>query len=138
MAYNANLGTLLRTCDAVGACIAVPSTPHYRQALRRGDTLVGRPCTHWVDRKLSWLRREHERGARIVGVELADDATRLADLAPARQLTVVVLGHEHYGIPDEAWEQLDEVVEIPMVGSGSSLNVAVAGSLVLYKLAGLV
>jgi tRNA G18 (ribose-2'-O)-methylase SpoU len=28
-------------------------------------------------------------------------------------------------------------VEISMVGTGSSLNVAVAGSLVLYKLAGL-
>jgi tRNA (guanosine-2'-O-)-methyltransferase len=70
-------------------------------------------------------------------VELADDATRLVDLAPASQRTVVVLGHEHHGIPDEAWEQLDEIVEIPMVGSGASLNVAVAGSLVLYKLAGL-
>lgn len=32
---------------------------------------------------------------------------------------------------------IDEVVEIPMVGRGSSLNVAVAGSLVLYRLAGL-
>jgi tRNA (guanosine-2'-O-)-methyltransferase len=29
------------------------------------------------------------------------------------------------------------VVEIPMVGHGLSLNVAVAGSLALYKLAGL-
>jgi tRNA (guanosine-2'-O-)-methyltransferase len=27
-------------------------------------------------------------------------------------------------------------VEIPMIGSGKSLNVAVAGSLVLYRLAG--
>jgi tRNA (guanosine-2'-O-)-methyltransferase len=32
---------------------------------------------------------------------------------------------------------LDEAVEIPMLGTGTSLNVAVAGSLVLYKLAGL-
>lgn len=28
VAYEANLGTLLRTCDAVGACMAVPATPH--------------------------------------------------------------------------------------------------------------
>lgn len=138
VAYEANLGTLLRTCDAVGACIAVPPSPHYRQALRRGDTLTRRPCTHWTNRKLAWLSRQREQGARICGVELADDATRLADLEPANQLTVVVLGHEHHGIPEEAWELLDEVVEIPMIGSGSSLNVAVAGSLVLYKLAGLV
>ena len=30
-----------------------------------------------------------------------------------------------------------QVVSIPMVGIGASLNVAVAGSLVLYRLAGL-
>jgi tRNA (guanosine-2'-O-)-methyltransferase len=29
-------------------------------------------------------------------------------------------------------------VEIPMIGSGPSLNVAVAGSLVLYRLAGFI
>jgi tRNA (guanosine-2'-O-)-methyltransferase len=52
--------------------------------------------------------------------------------------TVVVLGHEQVGIPPEAVELLDVAVEIPMVGSGASLNVAVAGSLVLYRLAGLI
>ncbi len=39
--------------------------------------------------------------------------------------------------PDEAWPLLDEVVEIPMVGQGASLNVAITGSLVLHRLAGL-
>jgi tRNA (guanosine-2'-O-)-methyltransferase len=136
VAYDANLGTLLRTCDAVGACMAVPRTPHYRKALRIGDTLCHRPCIHWADRKLTWIESEKETGAHVVGVELADDATRLADVQPTRQRTVLLLGHEHSGIPDDAWELLDEVVEIPMVGIGCSLNVAVAGSLVLYKLAG--
>jgi tRNA (guanosine-2'-O-)-methyltransferase len=31
-------------------------------------------------------------------------------------------------------ELVDVAVEIPMIGSGASLNVAVAGSLVLYRL----
>jgi tRNA (guanosine-2'-O-)-methyltransferase len=117
--------------------MAVPRTPHYREALGRGDTLRRRPCIHWVDRKLRWVEAQKRTGAHVVAVELADDATHLADVVPARQLTIVLLGHEHGGIPDEAWDLLDEVVEIPMVGIGSSLNVAVAGSLVLYKLAGL-
>ncbi len=95
--HGVNLGTLLRTCDAVGACLAVPRLP----------------C------------------------ELADEAIRLADLGPARRRTVVVLGHEHAGIPPEAVDLLDLAVEIPMIGTGASLNVAVAGSLVLYRLAGL-
>lgn len=45
----------------------------------------------------------------------------------------MVLGHESDGIPDEALPLLDIIVEIPMVGTGLSLNVAVAGSLVLYR-----
>ena len=49
----------------------------------------------------------------------------------------MVLGHEQHGIPPDALDLLDAVVEIPMVGMGASLNVAVAGSLVLYRLAGL-
>lgn len=92
VAYDANLGTLLRTCDAIGACLAV---------------------------------------------ELADGATSLARVSPARTSTVLLLGHEHHGVPDEVLADVDECVKIPMVGSGASLNVAVAGSLVAYRLAGL-
>lgn len=138
VAYGANLGTLLRTCDAVGACMAVPDTDHYRDALDHGDTLARRPHIHWVRRsKLRWAAEQRAAGWRIVAVELAEDAIPLPRLDPARRRTVVLLGHERHGIPDEAWPLLDDVVEIPMVGRGASLNVAVAGSLVLYRLAGL-
>ena len=137
VAYEANLGTLLRTCDATGACLAAPKTEHYRQAVRHGNTLAGRPHVHWIDRtKLAWIRSQR-RTSRIVAVELAEDATPLPRLRAATTRTVVLLGHEHHGVPEEAWDLVDEVVEIPMVGSGASLNVAVAGSLVLYRLAGL-
>jgi tRNA (guanosine-2'-O-)-methyltransferase len=136
--HGANLGTLLRTCDAVGACMAVPRFPWVPEALARGNTLRRPPCLHWTGDPLGWLERQRERGLHIVGVELAEEAVRLADLPAARRPTVMVLGHEQSGIPPEALDLLDEVVEIPMVGSGASLNVAVAGSLVLYRLAGLI
>ncbi|MCQ4206404.1 TrmH family RNA methyltransferase [Streptomyces longispororuber] len=135
--HGANLGTLARTCDAVGACLTVPRFPWVPEAVARGNTLRRPLCTHWTGDPLGWLGRQRERGARIVGVELADEAVRLADLPTAREPTVVVLGHEQSGIPPEALDLLDVCVEIPMVGHGASLNVAVAGSLVLYKLAGL-
>jgi len=117
--------------------MGVPHTAHYRRALQQGNTLPGPSCIHWVRSPPSWLGHQRDLGFRIVGVELADEAIRLADLRPAGGPTVVVLGHEHRGIPDDVWDLLDDVVEIPMVGRGASLNVAVAGSLVLYKLAGL-
>jgi tRNA (guanosine-2'-O-)-methyltransferase len=136
--HGANLGTLLRTCDAVGACLAVPTSGWVDEALARGNTLRRPTCVHRVGSPNRWLAAEKAGGAHIVGVELADEAIRLADLPVAPRRTVVVLGHEATGIPPEALDALDCVVEIPMVGSGLSLNVAVAGSLVLYKLAGLV
>ena len=140
VAYKANLGTLLRTCDAAGACIALPDTPHYHEALKVGDTLRQhrRPCIHWLRTgKERWVADQRAAGWRIVAVELAEGATPLALLEPARQRTVVLLGHEREGVPDHLVEAADACVEIPMVGRGASLNVAVAGSLVLYRLAGL-
>jgi len=139
VAFDANLGTLLRTCDAIGACLAVPATPHYREALKTGDTLQRRrPCVHWVaPDKRTWIERQRTAGKRIVAVELAEGATPLPRLTPSRAPTVLLLGHEHHGVPDEVLAGVDECVEIPMVGWGASLNVAVAGSLVAYRLVGL-
>ncbi|MEH0845807.1 TrmH family RNA methyltransferase [Micromonospora sp. CPCC 205711] len=107
------------------------------EALARGNTLRRPTCVHRVGSPLRWLATERAAGARILGVELADEAIRLGDLPAARRRTVVVLGHEATGIPPDALDALDAAVEIPMVGHGLSLNVAVAGSLVLYRLAGL-
>jgi tRNA G18 (ribose-2'-O)-methylase SpoU len=135
--HGANLGTLLRTCDAVGACMAVPRLPWVRDALARGNTLRRPACVHWTGwDACQWLRDQRLAGYRVIGVELAEEAVRLADLPAARQRTIAVLGHERTGIPPEALDLLDEAVEIPMIGAGASLNVAVAGSLVLYRLAG--
>ena len=106
------------------------------------DDRIGRPARGarlgGGDRRdaVAWLREQRTAGTWIVGVELAEEAIRLGDLPAARQRTIAVLGHEQTGIPPEALDLLDAAVEIPMIGSGASLNVAVAGSLVLYRLAG--
>lgn len=136
--HGANLGTLLRTCDAVGACLAVPRFRWVDEAVARGNTLRRPSCVHRTGDPTGWLRTQKDSGAHIVGVELADEATRLADLPTASRRTVMVLGHEATGIPPDALDLLDTAVEIPMLGTGHSLNVAVAGSIVLYKLAGLI
>jgi tRNA G18 (ribose-2'-O)-methylase SpoU len=136
--HGVNLGTLLRTCDAAGACMAVPKLPWVPKALGQGNTLRHRSCVHWVYADvIDWLQRQRE-GSAVIGVELTDESIRLADLPMAPKRTVIVLGNEGTGIPSEGLELLDIAVEIPMIGTGDSLNVAVAGSLVIYKLAGLI
>ena len=137
--HGVNLGTLLRSCDATGACLAVPRWPWVDEALSRGDTLPrgARPCVHRVGDPIAWLEQQAADGSDVLGVELLDSAVKLGQLAPARQRTIVVLGNEGSGIPPEAIDSLTGAVEIPMVGVGTTLNVAVAGTLVLYRLAGL-
>lgn len=114
-----------------------PPLPWVPEALAKGNTLRHRSCVHWVPRDTTaWLVAQRAAGSRLLGVELTDESVRLGDLPAARERTVIVLGHERDGIPPEALAVLDETVEIPMIGSGHSLNVAVAGSLVLYRVAG--
>jgi len=139
VAYRENLGTLMRTCDAAGACLAVPDTPHYRLALDKGDTLhMLRPCVHWVEpSKEAWLAAQRDKGWRIYAVELDQYAVSLEHLPKATERTVLLLGNEGAGILNHIIADADLCVQIPMYGAGRSLNVAVAGSLVLYKLAGL-
>jgi hypothetical protein len=72
--HGVNLGTLLRTCDAVGACLAVPRFPWVPEALARGNTLRRRTCVHFTGAATPWLVRQREAGQRILGVELADEA----------------------------------------------------------------
>jgi tRNA (guanosine-2'-O-)-methyltransferase len=133
-----NLGTLARTCDAVGACLAVPRGREPNRAVIKGNTIgVHNTCLHYADTPESWLEDRRIEGWRVLGVELAHDSTPLEKVRPAYgEKVIMVLGNECQGIPDSAWPYLDEVIEIPMMGVGNSLNVAVAGSLVLYKLAG--
>ena len=42
---------------------------------------------------VGWLSIQRGAGSHILGVELADEAVRLADLPAAREPTVMVLGH---------------------------------------------
>lgn len=82
----------------------------------------------WVD-----ALRTAGTGVRVVGTDEngAVPVTRSDLTGP----TVVVVGNETTGL-SRAWrEACDHLVRIPMVGSASSLNAAVAGSVVLYEAA---
>src|SRR6266567_4425253 len=76
--YTVNLGTLLRTCDAVGACLAVPRRPRIQEALDKGNRLKPSAiCIHWVNDPVNWLEVQRKDSV-ILAVELADEAVRLA------------------------------------------------------------
>jgi RNA methyltransferase, TrmH family len=72
-----------------------------------------------------------DEGLDIVGADAgAPEAFDRVDLT--RRLALV-LGNEAWGLPAGAQELLDEKVGIPMPGPAESLNVGIAGSILLFE-----
>lgn len=135
-----NLGTLIRSADAFGAG-GVIVTGHaadlYDPATVRASTgsIFSMPSVRVEapTRVTGWLDRLRADGVpvRLIGTD--EEAT--VELADA-QLTgplVIVVGNETTGM-SAAWrDACDETVRIPIGGAASSLNAAVAASIVLYQ-----
>jgi tRNA (guanosine-2'-O-)-methyltransferase len=74
------------------------------------------------------IGKRYRLGARLVGVELADDAVALPDYEHWQQ-SVYLLGAEDRGISADVLSRCHDVVKLP---GSVSMNVAVAGSIVMY------
>lgn len=125
LADPGNVGTLIRTADAFGACVALSggcADPVSPKALRATAGAIFRvPLVGW----------DEAPGRRIAlvahgGAPLAD-----ADLTPP---VTFLLGAEREGLPEELATQCYKAT-IPLPGAAESLNVAAAGAIALYEAA---
>ena len=78
--------------------------------------------------ELKTLRAE---GYRIYAAHLAGSVPYDAPVYPER--SVFLLGNEGNGLSDAVTALADEKVRIPLCGRAESLNVAVAGAVLLYE-----
>jgi tRNA G18 (ribose-2'-O)-methylase SpoU len=139
---HGNLGTIVRSADALGAH-GVIVTGHavdvYDPAVvtaSRGSLFVLPVVTcdsHAA--VLDWLAEVKRIAPQCQLVGTDEGATTRIDAHEFRVPTVLVLGNETHGL-SRAWRDAsDAIVSIPMAGSASSLNVAVAASIALYEVA---
>lgn len=135
-----NLGTVIRSADALGAHGVVvtghgvdvydPATITASRGSLFALPVVSVPSHEEV---LGWLRgvRGAVGGVGLVGADERGETELAAH--DFRRATVVAFGNEARGL-SRAWrEACDARVRIPMAGSASSLNVAVAASIALYE-----
>lgn len=129
-----NLGTMLRTGDAVGAggliLVGECVDPFSVEAVRASmGALFTVPVvrTEW-EAFVTWLRTGP---GQLVGLSLDTDRDyRTARYeAPAFLLT----GNEAQGMPDAYAAECDLLVKIPMLGRADSLNAAVATAVMAYE-----
>ena len=134
-----NLGTMLRTGDAVGAggliLIDDCADPFSVEAVRASMGAVFTQAiaqARW-DEFLPWLR---SGPGQLVGASLRDAAPYRG--APYAAPCFILVGNESRGLPEDYEAACDLRVTIPMNGRADSLNAAVAGAVLAYEaLAGL-
>lgn len=129
-----NLGTMLRTADAVGAdavIVADPTTDPFNPNVVRASTgtLFTVPLAIAETLKtIDWLK---SRGVAIVATT-PDADTELWDADLSAPVAVVV-GAEQFGLSDDWLKAATIRVRIPMAGMADSLNAAMATGVVLYE-----
>lgn len=135
-----NLGTLIRSCDAFGAdglIITGHACDLYDPETIRASTgsLFALPAVRLPSHAelLPWLGqlRSARPGLQVVATDEYGESEAAAH--DFTRPTVLLLGNETWGL-SAAYRQLaDATVRIPIGGEASSLNVAVAGSILLYE-----
>ena len=129
-----NLGTIVRTCDAVGTAgvvlIGDATDPYHPTALSAstGAIFSQRLAKTTFADFAGWARGH---GYRIVGTSPASGCD-YREVSYERPL-VLLMGGESLGLPSDQQAACDLLVTIPMVGRASSLNLAVATGLMLYE-----
>jgi RNA methyltransferase, TrmH family len=130
-----NAGTLVRSAVAAGAGFVVFSSgsvdPFGPKTVRASaGTLFRVGIVRDVDLSDAF------KGLKDLGFDsLAGDprSSRMIDEVPVDRPVAVVVGNEAWGVPEAAGALVDEFVAIRMPGPAESLNVAVAGSLLLFE-----
>ncbi len=124
-----NIGSLWRSAVVYGAAFLATVGRRYR--LQASDTVNGRSCLPLFEyQTLDDLVSHLPHGTQLVMIEQAIGATWLPDFEHPRQ-ALYILGAEDHGIPSAMLVRAHYLVQIPTVAT-DSLNVAVAGSIVLY------
>ncbi len=130
-----NLGTILRTVDAVGGngviLIGDGTDPYHPNAVRASvGTLFRLPVVpvRQIEDALAWSRAS--------GVSIVTTSARAAHAhwqVEYPSPVLMLFGNEGRGLPPEIVARGDLSVRIPMHGSASSLNLAVAAGVLLYE-----
>jgi tRNA G18 (ribose-2'-O)-methylase SpoU len=146
-----NLGALIRTAVCLGAAAILLgpgcANPYYRKTIRASMGNVF--CIPIWSVDLNILEKFDRQGAKIIAAALTEKAIKPQELkfAFSRQTSenspaldyrsdsaILLLGNEGYGLPTEVLALTDIQVRIPMAAGSDSLNVAVAGGILMYEI----
>ena len=132
-----NLGTLLRTAEAMGAHGAIlPQRRGVEVTLAVVNASSGASEHLRIARVVNLVRAMEELKERevwIAGLEHKDERSVDFWSADLRGALALVIGNESEGLRRLVRQTCDYLLRIPMRGNIESLNASIAGSIVLYE-----
>jgi len=131
-----NLGTIVRTIDAVGAngLLLLDSgvDPYHPTAVRASlGSLFWIPMAAASFAEFAAWTKQH--AYHVYGTS-AHGTTGYQQVAAYERPAVLLLGSEREGLTAEQQALCERVVKLPMMGRASSLNLAVAAGVMLYSM----
>src|SRR4051812_14684657 len=130
-----NIGTVLRTGDAVGAggliLIDDSADPFSVEAVRAsmGALFTQQIATARWPEFVQWL---HSGDGQLVGTSLTASQDYLE--AEYSSPCFLLIGNEQQGLPDDYEAECDLLVKIPMAGRADSLNAAIAAGVMAFAI----
>ncbi|MBR9728045.1 tRNA (guanosine(18)-2'-O)-methyltransferase TrmH [Shewanella intestini] len=129
-----NIAAAVRTADSIGI--------HEIHAIMPEDSLwvsgnTSSGSHRWVN-TVKHVTYEHAyqqfkaKGMQVLATTFSADAVDFREIDYTKP-TAIVLGNEHDGVSEQAIASADQHIIIPMVGMVQSLNVSVAGALIMYE-----
>jgi len=131
-----NVGTIVRTIDAVGASglvlLDTGVDPYHPTAVRASlGSLFSVPiATASFSEFAAWAR---QHAYHLYGTS-AHDATPYQQIAVYQRPAILLLGSEREGLTSEQRAACEIVLQLPMRGKATSLNLAVAAGVMLYAM----
>ncbi|MCX7607515.1 MAG: TrmH family RNA methyltransferase [Bacteroidia bacterium] len=134
-----NVGSLLRSADAfrvervlLGGITPCPPHPEIHRSALGAENSV-----NWekVAELPSILERLRSAGWHIFALEHTDESVSLWEMEWPSPPWVLILGNELSGVDEKLLPYCEKAIEIPQFGTKHSLNVAVAGGIVLHEAA---
>ncbi|MEL6922224.1 MAG: RNA methyltransferase [Pseudomonadota bacterium] len=129
-----NLGTIIRTGDALGASgviiIGDATDPFAMEAVRATmGSLFAKPIIHVP--AAEFIDFAGHFSGLLVGTHLEGSVDFRVPNYEA-QTTILLMGNEQSGLPPALVEVCDQLVRVPQAGSADSLNLAVATAICLF------
>ena len=130
-----NLGTLLRTAEAVGAhgaLLPLARTAEVTPAVVNASSGASEHLLIAQSNLQQALTTLKEAGVWAVGLDQGGEPLAAGGKSPLRGALALVVGSEGEGMRPLTAKSCDLLVRLPMRGQVESLNAAVAGSVALY------